>query len=124
MALSMSSIEPTPSSYARMASSRYGTSRRLTMKPELSLHATGCLPSDLANSKAKSNAASEVRIDAGVGDGYSRRDIRQLHNHDDGGGGLYSGDDIGGLRRCEQERDIDADAGGAFIGISVPELHH
>src|ERR1043165_4724549 len=36
MALSMSGTLPTPRSTARIASSRYGTSSRLTMKPELS----------------------------------------------------------------------------------------
>src|ERR1700723_4012095 len=45
IALSISSIDPTPSSYARMASSKYGTSSRFTMNPVLSEVRTGTLPS-------------------------------------------------------------------------------
>src|SRR5438128_10351330 len=51
---------PTPRSTARIASSRYGTSSKLTMKPELSFAATGSLPSDLANAKARWNVSAEV----------------------------------------------------------------
>src|SRR5713226_1864410 len=58
----MSSIDPTPSSYARIASSRYGTSSRFTMNPVLSDVRTGTLPSFFAKSKAASYTAGEVAI--------------------------------------------------------------
>src|SRR6267142_2427263 len=60
IALSMSGTLPTPRSTARIASSRYGTSSRLTMKPELSFAATGSLRSEAANAKARLNVSSEV----------------------------------------------------------------
>src|SRR3954454_8900700 len=47
----MSSSVPRPFSYARIASRRYGTSRRFTMKPGLSGAVIGSLPSDCAKSK-------------------------------------------------------------------------
>src|SRR5256885_11791123 len=56
----MSGTLPTPRSTARIASSRYGTSSRLTMKPELSFAATGSLPSDRANANARWNVSAEV----------------------------------------------------------------
>src|SRR5882672_11398362 len=56
----MSGTLPTPCSTARIASSRYGTSNRFTMKPELSLAATGSLPSDAANPKARLKVCSDV----------------------------------------------------------------
>src|SRR6266542_2419027 len=62
IARSMSSFVPTPSSSARTASSRYGTSRRLTTNPELSLARIGSLPSDLAKSKTVFSVSSEVAI--------------------------------------------------------------
>src|SRR5207302_2539348 len=43
-----------------MASSRYGTSSRFTMNPELSFAATGSLPRDLANAKARWNVSADV----------------------------------------------------------------
>ncbi len=60
IAWSISSIEPTPSSYARIASSMYGTSRRLTMKPALSFVGIASLPSESANRLPISNASSDV----------------------------------------------------------------
>src|SRR5579864_3340254 len=45
-----------------MASSRYGTSRRFTMNPVLSLVRTGTLPSFLPNSTAVSKTSSAVAI--------------------------------------------------------------
>src|SRR5213595_3483079 len=60
MALSISGTLPTPRSTARIASSRYGTSSKLTMKPELSFAATGSLPSDPANANARWNVSAEV----------------------------------------------------------------
>src|SRR5213080_1292865 len=56
----MSGTLPTPRSTARIASSRYGTSSKLTMKPELSFATTGSLPSDWANAKARRNVSAEV----------------------------------------------------------------
>src|SRR5881296_3421976 len=56
----MSGTLPTPRSTARIASSRYGTSSRLTMNPELSFAVTGSLRSDLANAKARSKVSAEV----------------------------------------------------------------
>src|SRR5216110_696145 len=56
----MSGIVATPCSTARIASSRYGTSSRLTMNPELSFAATASLPSDLAKPKVRRNASSDV----------------------------------------------------------------
>src|ERR1700685_843835 len=58
----MSSIDPTPSSYARIASSRYGTSRRFTMNPVLSDVRTGTLPSFFPNSYAVWYTSSAVAI--------------------------------------------------------------
>src|SRR5437870_3828159 len=55
----MSGMVATPCSTARIASSRYGTSSRLTMNPELSFAATASLPSDLAKAKARRNASSD-----------------------------------------------------------------
>src|SRR5437660_592522 len=60
IALSISGTLPTPRSPARIASSRYGTSSKLTMKPELSFAATGSLPSDRANANARWNVSAEV----------------------------------------------------------------
>ncbi len=54
MPVSMSSIEPTPCSWARIASSMYGTRSRLTMKPRLSFAATVVLPSVFPISKPRS----------------------------------------------------------------------
>src|SRR6266487_950037 len=56
----MSGMVATPCSTARIASSRYGTSSRLTMNPELSFAATASLPSDLAKPKVRRNASSDV----------------------------------------------------------------
>src|SRR5438876_360015 len=56
----MSGTLPTPRSTARIASSRYGTSSRFTMKPELSLAATGSLPSEAAKAKARLKVCSDV----------------------------------------------------------------
>src|SRR6184192_380045 len=56
----MSGTLPTPRSTARIASSRYGTSSKLTMKPEVSFAATGSLPSDRANAKVRSKVSAEV----------------------------------------------------------------
>src|SRR6266850_689695 len=56
----MSGTLPTPCSTARIASSRYGTSNRFTMKPELSLAATGSLPSEAAKAKARLKVCSDV----------------------------------------------------------------
>ena len=58
----MSSVEPTPSSSARIASSRYGTSSRLTMNPGLSLARTGVLPSFAPNATISSYTAGSVAI--------------------------------------------------------------
>src|ERR1700730_11971061 len=62
IAASMSLIDPTPSSYARTASSKYGTNRRFTMKPVLSLVRTGVFPSFLPNSNTVSYTSSAVAI--------------------------------------------------------------
>src|SRR6266550_7085156 len=56
----MSGTLPTPRSTARIASSRYGTRSRFTMKPELSLAATGSLPSEAAKAKARLKVCSDV----------------------------------------------------------------
>src|SRR5262245_32639388 len=56
----MSGTLPTPCSSARTASSRYGTSSRLTMNPEVSFAAIGSLPSVPANANARRNVSSEV----------------------------------------------------------------
>src|SRR2546422_316282 len=56
----MSGTLATRCSTARIASSRYGTSSRFTMKPELSFAATGSLPSDLAKANARRNVSSDV----------------------------------------------------------------
>src|SRR6266852_5263319 len=58
----MSSIEATPSSSARMASSMYGTNRRLTMKPVRSLVRTGVLPNRSANATTSSKILGSVEI--------------------------------------------------------------
>src|ERR1039458_9698856 len=62
MASSMSVMDPTPSSYARIASSKYGTSSRFTMNPVLSLVRTGTLPSFTANSYAVSYTSGAVAM--------------------------------------------------------------
>src|SRR2546425_83425 len=56
----MSGTLPTPRSTARMASRRYGTSSRFTMKPEVSFAATGSLPSDWVNANARRKVSSDV----------------------------------------------------------------
>ena len=60
MPSSMSTMEPTPSSNARMASRRYGTRSRFTTKPVLSLARTGVLPRLFANAVASSKTAGSV----------------------------------------------------------------
>ena len=57
MPLSISVTVPTLSWRARIASSRYGTSSRLTIKPELSFAAIGCLPSEVTNPIAHSTVS-------------------------------------------------------------------
>src|SRR2546426_3322772 len=56
----MSGTLATRCSTARIASSRYGTSSRFTMKPELSFATTGSLPSDLANATPRRSVSSDV----------------------------------------------------------------
>src|ERR1700733_185209 len=58
----MSSIEPTPSSSARIASSKYGTSNRFTINPVLSCARTGTFPSIAPNSTIASYTAGSVEI--------------------------------------------------------------
>ena len=58
----MSSIEPTPSSSARIASSRYGTSSRFTIKPVLSCARTAVFPSFTPNATISSYTAGSVAI--------------------------------------------------------------
>src|SRR5271155_1680410 len=62
MELSISSMEPTPSSRARTASSRYGTSKRLTMKPVRSVVRTGVLPKRAARATAASSTFGSVAM--------------------------------------------------------------
>src|SRR6202140_2421600 len=62
MELSMSSIDPTPSSSARIASSRYGTSSRFTINPVLSCARTGVLPNFAPNATISSYTAGSVAI--------------------------------------------------------------
>ena len=52
-------------------------------------------------------------VSSGERGGSRRRDIGQLHDHDDGGDGLKGGNNLGCLRRCEQ--DFDADAASAIV---------
>ncbi len=51
---------PRPFSYDRIASSRYGTSSRLTMKPGVSGAVIGSLPSDCANANTVRYVSSLV----------------------------------------------------------------
>src|SRR6185437_8491199 len=60
--LSMSAMDATPASSARIASIMYGTRRRLTTNPELSRARIGSLPSDRANASARSIVAELVPI--------------------------------------------------------------
>ncbi|OLB41261.1 MAG: hypothetical protein AUI04_08075 [Candidatus Rokubacteria bacterium 13_2_20CM_2_64_8] len=62
IAWSMSSSVARPLSYTRMASRRYGTRRRFTMKAVASLVCTGVLPTALTQSVAALAAPSSVRI--------------------------------------------------------------
>src|SRR5580704_4274051 len=62
MELSMSSIEPTPSSNARMASSKYGTSSRFTINPVESCARTGIFPSFAPNATSSSYTSASVAI--------------------------------------------------------------
>src|SRR5260370_1296695 len=62
MELSISSIEPTPPSSARIASRRYGTTSRLTMNPVLSCARTCVLPSFAPNATISSYTAGSVAI--------------------------------------------------------------
>ena len=58
----MSATDPTPSSSARIASSRYGTSSRFTINPPLSCARTGVLPSFAPNATISSYTAGSVAI--------------------------------------------------------------
>mmetsp|Transcript_171316 Transcript_171316/g.416552 ORF Transcript_171316/g.416552 Transcript_171316/m.416552 type:complete len:286 (+) Transcript_171316:266-1123(+) len=60
MAVSMSSADASPRSSSKIACARYGTSRRFTTKPGVSLQATASLPSAVPKASEASKAASLV----------------------------------------------------------------
>src|SRR5207248_2301591 len=45
-----------------------------------------------------------------------------VHSHNDGGGGLNAGNNLGRLWRSEQERDLDGNSSGGFVGGSVADF--
>jgi hypothetical protein len=60
IATSIDSLEHSLRSYMQSACAMYGTSRRLTMKPGVSLHCTGWRLTCVANSMATSMVADDV----------------------------------------------------------------
>ena len=94
IASSISPTEPTPSSYARIASSKYGTSRRLTMKPALSLVGIASLPSERANSKRG--------LERLIGRGHAADHLDQLHH-------------LGGVEVVQAHEPLRATADGGLV---------